>query len=333
MYREFARFVSLWLPASTRGYAMCVRCKSRRGFTLVELLVVIAIIGILIALLLPAVQAAREAARRMQCSSNLRQVGTALHGYHDVFECFPAGSAVEPAQHERGTSMFVNILPYLEQDYISELYKPYQGATARWIDFAINHPEALETPISVYKCPSVARWSSFNNRKDYFGCTGGATLNPPRHWRGFSFIDGVFHSNSFTKIGEISDGTNNTMAVGESVHPHPFGMGGGYNNMDVGGPTSWYHGGNVVLPLTTMAECQDNGRNLLHTYYPLNSWHIPMAHNFENDPPYGSEHPGGAQFVFCDGHVQFLSDIIDMKVYRALSTRSGGETIPADEIL
>ena len=122
------------------------------------------------------------------------------------------------------------------------------------------------------------------------------------------------------------------MAVGENVHPNPHGMGDGYGNMNVGGPTSWFHGGNVMLPITTMAACNDNGRLLLHTYYPLNSWHIPMTPDFENDPPFGSEHPGGAQFVFCDGHVQFLSDIIDMGVYRALSTRSGGETIPADKI-
>ncbi len=305
--------------------------RSRRdgswGFTLVELLVVIAIIGILIALLLPAVQAAREAARRMQCSSNLHQWGIALHNYHSAFGCFPAGSSVDLRGTERGTSMFVVLFAYLEEEAIDEAYRPYLNSQWRWIDFVSVQTQMRELPIPVCKCPSVSRWTEFPNRKDYFGCTGGSTPNPPRHWRGLSFIDGVFYTNSFTKIRDISDGTATTMAIGESIHPHPWGMGDGYNNMSKGGPTAWWHGGNVTSMTGQPKDIQNNGRLILNTYYPMNSVHMPMWPEFENMPPFGSEHPGGAQFVFCDGHTEFLNDTIDMYVYRALSSKAGGETI------
>ena len=94
----------------------------------------------------------------------------------------------------------------------------------------------------------MAKWASFTNRKDYFGCTGGGLPNPPRHMRGRSYVDGVFHTNSFTKIGDITDGTSTTMAVGESVHPHRWGLGPGYGDPAgmIGGPTGWYDGGNII---------------------------------------------------------------------------------------
>ena len=312
-----------------------MKVNTQKGFTLVELLVVIAIIGILIALLLPAVQAAREAARRIKCSSNLRQIGVAIHAYHATYHCFPAGSSVpDDTSVPRGTSMFVNLFPYLEQEYLAELYHPYQSTPMRWIDFLTDFPQLQEAimPIPAYKCPSFTRWATTfetENRKDYFGCTGGATLSPPINICGRSYVDGVFYSNSFTKIRDIIDGTNNTMAVGESIHPHFYGSGDGYEDMNVGGPTDWWHGGDYSGSMSSGA-C--NGRLLLHTYNSLNSWHMPITATFQNEPPFGSEHPGGAQFVFCDGHVVFLSDAIDTDVYRSLSSRSGGETIPADEI-
>lgn len=315
-----------------------MRVHRRIGFTLVELLVVIAIIGILIALLLPAVQAAREAARRMSCSSNLRQIGTALHGYHDAHQSFPAGSSILPPEG-RGTGMFINILPFLEETYVSDLYAPFQGTDLRWNEFADyakgTQPDLLEIPIVVYKCPSVAKWADIKARKDYFGCAGGADPNVHINSRGHSFVDGVFHSNSFTKIREIHDGTSNTMAAGECIHPHPWGEGDGYGDMNVGGPTTWWFGGclaDYAANGNDLSKSNDNGRLILHTLHPLNSRHMPMYDEFENDPPFGSSHPGGAQFVFCDGHVVFLSDIIDMDAYRSLSTRSSGETIPADAI-
>ena len=302
-----------------------------RGFTLVELLVVIAIIGILIALLLPAVQAAREAARRAQCSNHLKQIGLALHNYHDTFKRFPAGSCVrtpDPAADCRGTSMFVVILPYLEQSQVEKVYKAYYGAAyTPWGEFASNQPDVAQSPIAPYLCPSQGKWSELAYRKDYFGSTGGRTA-AGIHSRGHAFVDGAFYTNSFLKIGHITDGSSHTLAVGESVHPHPYGLGSGYGDMNVGGPTAWWHGGNTDM--SDPNPTNDNGRLLLSTLHPLNSEHMPMTPDFECDVPFGSRHPGGAQFVFCDGHVTFLAETIDHNVYQALSTREGGETVDQD---
>ena len=296
------------------------------GFTLVELLVVITIIGILIALLLPAVQAAREAARTLQCSNNLKQIGLALHNYHDTYGCFPAGSVVTggPNSYRLGTSMFVVILPYLEQVQIENAYKPYYSYTRPFWDFRDGEPAVAALNIPAYLCPSQNEWQEIGGRKDYYGCTGGKTLRG-YHSRGHSFVDGAFHSDSFTRISDITDGTSSTMAVGESVHPHPFGVGPGYGDMNVGGATCWWHGGGTWM--NDPPSGQNNGRSLLSTLNSLNSEHIPMTYDFENDVPFGSQHPGGAQFVFCDGHVSFIAETIDMNIYRYLSTREGGEIV------
>jgi prepilin-type N-terminal cleavage/methylation domain-containing protein len=148
------------------------------AFTLVELLVVIAIIGILIGLMLPAVQAAREAGRRTQCINNLRQIGVALHNYETTYKCFPAGEAVDynlllPGAIDcRGNPLYVAIMPYLEggaifQDYDSILGYYYQPL-ANWARL-----NAIRVP--TYACPSAARWSWHIPRLDYFGVVGGKT--------------------------------------------------------------------------------------------------------------------------------------------------------------
>jgi prepilin-type N-terminal cleavage/methylation domain-containing protein/prepilin-type processing-associated H-X9-DG protein len=302
--------------------------RSRRSaFTLIELLVVIAIIGILIALLLPAVQAAREAARRLQCSNHLKQIGLALHNYHDTFDCFPAGSCIDippTPTSVRGTGMFVVVLPYLEQNPLEELYAPYYKTPGAWVDFFYGEPDALEQSVATYLCPSQADWPGIENRKDYFGCTGGMQSSG-YHARGHSFVDGVFFSNSFVRIEHITDGSSKTFGLGESIHPHPYGLGDGYGDMNVGGPTAWWHGGNSDT--TDLPAGNDNGRVVLSTLHPINSNHMPMTPAFECDVPFGSHHSGGAQFAFCDGHVSFVSDSIDDATYKALSTRDGGETV------
>lgn len=298
----------------------------RRGFTLVELLVVIAIIGILIALLLPAVQAAREAARRMQCSNQLKQISLAMLNYENVQKCFPAGTVIRMnggcATDCRGTAFYVTILPFIEQLAVEQQYQPYYVTNTGWLGWAANS-QYNKIAMPIYICPSEAKWSSYPTRKTYFGVVGGKTLL--RHcWRGDVFDDGVMYPNSFTRIADIQDGTSHTMVVGESIHPARWGLGPGYGNSDVGGPAPWFVGGAVMVNDFTN---QSYGRMLRTTKHPINSNQFPIAPDEDNDMPFGSQHPGGAQFAFGDGHVSFLSETIDMNAYQALSTRNGGESV------
>ncbi len=317
--------------------------QPRIGFTLVELLVVIAIIGVLVALLLPAVQAAREAARRTQCNNNLKQIGLAMQNYHSARGSFPAGMAVKiPEQCPidcRGIGMHVVLMPYFEEGLIEETFSDFYDASWGWASWAMDVNGLVDnavpfTPISAYLCPSVSRWDDLPYRKDYFGVIGGALLDPPdlpRGFRGFSYTDGVMYANSFTRIGEITDGTSNTFAVGESIHGHPFGD--GPNNINQpdgdgsGAPTQWWLGGSVRNSPPDDRD-QSCGRILLSTLHPVNSQlPVPLEDQDSNEVPFGSDHPGGAQFVFCDGHVGFIQDGIDINAYQWLSSRAGEEVV------
>ncbi|MBU0716915.1 MAG: DUF1559 domain-containing protein, partial [Planctomycetes bacterium] len=227
-----------------------VRCNESRhpgGFTLVELLVVIAIIGILVALLLPAVQAAREAARRMECSNNLKQIGLALHNYHSTHACFPAGTIIDYTNTEhcgadcRGTSFYIPLLPFFEQAAVEKHYDYEQWNG--WLGQVSSNTTVLSgTRLYLYICPSQSKWESYTPRRDYFGVVGGKTLKA-HGWRGDIFEDGVMYMNSFTKFLDITDGTSTTLAVGESVHPSKWGAGNGYGDGCVGGPATWWFGG------------------------------------------------------------------------------------------
>ncbi len=135
--------------------------------------------------------------------------------------------------------------------------------------------------------------------------------------------------NSFVKIGEITDGTANTFMLGESIHNSKWGLGDGYGNPNVGGPSAWYFG---AATRVNDPNSQSYGRVLRSTLNPINAIIYPIADNYDNDVPYGSEHTGGAMFAFCDGHVTFINELIDWKVYKELSTRAGGETISAGEL-
>ena len=194
------------------------RNKSRkRGFTLVELLVVIAIIGILIALLLPAVQAAREAARRSQCSNNLKQIGLGFQNYHDTFKVFPPGSMNSPDNlGGEAIAAWVLILPFIEQTSLHDLW-----------DFNYGH---LDSPnydanrglVDAYFCPSKPRSIKLgpdNPANQYASSaygdyalsagTGHINRDDTRLWRG------MFHQNSNCRMRDILDGTSNTIAAGE----------------------------------------------------------------------------------------------------------------------
>jgi prepilin-type processing-associated H-X9-DG protein/prepilin-type N-terminal cleavage/methylation domain-containing protein len=305
------------------------------AFTLVELLVVITIIGILIALLLPAVQAAREAARSMQCKNNLKQIGLALLNYESAFNTFPAGTSTSvPGQCKggdcRGDPMYVTILPFLELPALWAEYVP-QSHTWGWCQYYNAGGNSALSAVSVYQCPSVSLWPSVPNRRDYYGCAGGKGSSGLT-WatgEGDVFIDGLFAINRWISMADIRDGTSNTLAVGESIHAIIYGIGPGYGNSSVGGPSTWAIGADCS-PSCGVGSGWSVGRAFKSTKYPLNASLVPMTSSIENEYPFGSLHPGGVPFAFADGHVASLSVTIDFNVYQALSTYAGAEAVQGD---
>ncbi|MEX2170101.1 MAG: DUF1559 domain-containing protein [Pirellulales bacterium] len=306
---------------------------TRSGFTLVELLVVIAIIGILVALLLPAVQAAREAARRSQCLNNFKQAGVGLHNHHSTHGRFPSGlenftvgvPCSLPRSHpmlHSGTTGFgwaAYILPYLEEDtlYNQIIFKPPAQMHVPKSNFA-----AGGTRIESFLCPSdvkgyelVACCSGMFNgggpqedlaKTNMAGVADSRdwTCDPGKAW-GRTDADGVMFQVSNLPTTKITDGTSKTLMVGEVV-----GSLGASNNFGFYWIT-W---------------------NVLHTANGINlaSKFEPQRWNSVDEGSFASFHPGGCHFVFCDGHASFLSEDIDSATLAALTTRAGAETVSND---
>ncbi len=198
--------------------------KGRQAFTLVELLVVIAVIGILMALLLPAVQAAREAARRMQCMNNLRQWGIAVHTYHDAFGAFPMADAQNYLPNAQGFSPQARLLPFIEQANLQSLLDFSQPAFIGPYNALVPNPQfaaamAMEVPVSI--CPSdpAPELNMGAGGSEYWGINymvsygSGTGTNYDLRWR----TDGIVYENSGTRFGDVSDGTSNTVFMSETV--------------------------------------------------------------------------------------------------------------------
>jgi len=284
-----------------------------RGFTLIELLVVIAIIAILVSLLLPAVQQAREAARRTQCKNNLKQMALAVHNYHDVFNLFP-GSEVGGTGTLNRASMFVAILPYLEQANTFTLYNPALGNAS-----PVNQA-AVSQLIPAYLCPSAPLRRQIpipgcdaNNRAPgtYAVCTGsgdpwgtlaagnphnGAIVSPP---------------SGRTSMRDITDGTSNTLLIGEAAWniPDYLFTSGPCAGQVRWGFTYWSSPYPLATAFTTMApfNAKRGGSAVLSRFR--------------------SEHIGGAQFALVDGSVRFVSENISQAILDATATRAGGEVL------
>jgi prepilin-type N-terminal cleavage/methylation domain-containing protein/prepilin-type processing-associated H-X9-DG protein len=310
----------------------------QRGFTLVELLVVIAIIGILIALLLPAVQAARESARRTQCNNNLKQLGLGLHAYHDAKKSMPPGCV--RSEQDKPSGIFVEVFDYLEQ-----------GSLADLLDKKVNYTAAPNvtlgtTRLDVFLCPSnTDRYDQldpalFHYASHYLGVLGSTRPNDKKltleqtHCgdegrNGLFFSVGRFPAALGTSISpdkpnrleDVKDGTANTLAMGETNHHLRTWLRGSTDVAGTGAP--------VAVP--TSKNCNVQAKNLR---YPINS--DPKVYTYAgstgntmlfNNFYFSSYHPSGANFLFADGSVHFIRQSISWDVYQEMGTIAGGEAM------
>ena len=313
--------------------------RRRRAFTLVELLVVIAVIGLLIALLLPAVQSAREAGRRVACGNNLRQIGLALHAFHEANECFPIGTALQG--YPDGTSpdaipasrlntgpyrpgLFAMILPYLEQDTLCQNLR---------MDLAIDEDVNValgRTIIATYLCPSCNHVYGLQKAPhslplanpsmqfaviDYNGMNGADQLFAGAPAAGQLQDHGGFAERQQLRIANFTDGASQTIDIVETVN---FGRG------------VWIHG----RPHYNQAACAINsldGYNAANSVCPDGS-NLPVTNRGPGKGIAGtwgisSSHSGGANTLFVDGSVHFLANSLSAETLTALITRDGGEVL------
>lgn len=319
-----------------------VRPRFRSGFTLVELLVVIAIIGILIALLLPAVQAAREAARRSQCTNNLKQIGIALHNYHDTFKTFPLGSFnLREAWPSSGTNWRALILPFMEQSTVHDQLQFSSNPAVHFMaggaagGAALDGNKVLEDlVIDGYRCPSsvIAELGGHNNNRAmnilYVGIQGCAPPVPgPDANRGtkdcsygITSNNGMLPKNECTQFKDCQDGTSNTMIVAEQS-----GM-VATRNITANYYGGWY-GTRHPRPMNDPAGCGDlwGAGTTAVRYAPNTKVALTGASQmYHNNTIINSEHPGGINILLTDGSCQFISETIQMVTLRQLACRYDG---------
>jgi len=300
---------------------------ARNAFTLIELLVVMAIIGVMIGLILPAVQKVREAANRARCQNNLKQMGVALHHHHDVRGCFPAGyycqldRTLDVADTTPGWGWAALLLPFIEQENLG-----------RQINFnvAVEDPASAPVRMTVLPllvCPSDRETGLFTvldgfgapvadaASNSYAGCygAGGEIADEP------DLGNGIFFRNSRVRIADITDGTSNTLAIGERAAlftrtAWAGALNEGTTHVTPGAPTD-----------STAVEDTPT-QTLAHT-----GSHTLNDHSSDPDD-FFTPHIHAGQFLFADGSVRPVGTAIDLKIFQALSTRAGGEAVSEDDI-
>ncbi|MDI9444260.1 MAG: DUF1559 domain-containing protein [Planctomycetota bacterium] len=286
------------------------------GFTLVELLVGIAIIGILIALLLPAVQAAREAARRSQCANNLKQLSLGLHNYHDTHQTFPP-----PGISSNDMSWHVVLLPFIEQTALHDQFD-FRAGAYNGVGKMVNSLNKVDA----FLCPSNANDSDIHSTESidgvlvytchYYGVMGPNGYNNTKGkdykctatdtWGSYCSQGAIVYP-AGTKISSFYDGTSNTYLLGELAYP------------DFPHRRSWVRGSYTGYGGGLMPSAKN-------VRYPINS----RITTLWNDDAFGSKHPGGAQFTRADGSVAFVSETIDQSLYLAIASRDGEEPVSSE---
>jgi prepilin-type N-terminal cleavage/methylation domain-containing protein/prepilin-type processing-associated H-X9-DG protein len=285
--------------------------RTQRGFTLIELLVVIAIIGVLVALLLPAVQAAREAARRASCVNNLKQMGIALHNYHDANGVLPSGYTYVLGYGTGGFGWAAMILPQEEQ---AAIFNAINFCLPAW---SSQNVTACVQVLSVYQCPSDTTVRGFLQREGFNFARSSYVANFGPNDLDLAPEDraGVFSRNSSTRFADISDGLSQTLAASERTNAVFIIVVGSANHFDL--ETVW-PGAIKQNPV------DDHGHTaLFQSAYTISS-------PFFDDRNVMSYHPGGTDYLFADGSVKFLKTSIAVGVYQGLGSRAGGEVISAD---
>jgi len=304
--------------------------SARIGFTLVELLVVIAIIGVMVGLLLPAVQAAREAARRMSCTNNLKQVALAMHNYHDTYNIFPPGQFNHLGQNTPGAAFMREcwmqpILSLIEQQALSEAIQ-----IGRRTQYTFNIRGAAEVIVPTLVCPSdpngpknvtagatsPSHASNQGFHGNYVACAGSTLFGNNNQGTN---LNGIFFSLSKTKMASIVDGTSNTLMFSEIVtvpDTSAHDLRGRYHNSWEG--NSWFS--TIYPPNTTIgdrsqyciaspfAPCQTLGNSAL----------VQSARSL---------HPGGVNVALADASVRFVGETVDLLIWQAVATRQLAETL------
>jgi len=320
------------------------------AFTLIELLVVIAIIAILIGLLLPAVQKVRDAAARVSCQNNLKQLGLACHNYHDANSMLPSGYVPDPAidassgylpgssnptfgPGSRDDSPFISMLPYVEQGNVYNLMNinPANPATDQSANWGYQGPPPTGPAaylIKTYLCPagyvtplfpyeSAAPWAKY-----VFGLTSYLANAGTRGYAYESGLapsrDGVFYGNSKTKLQAITDGTSNTLLFGERTYWEP--NANGQCNPNLADWGAWGAASGIIY---------DMGDVTGSSWVPINTLCVGAITYNQRINAFGSEHGGriGANFVFADGSVHFLPNSTNLVTLQSLSTANGGEVV------